>query len=175
MSSRIDLWGQALTNAKRRSEANSGDNRAKPRSPKILPPTTFTPPPPAFRRPPPAPPPAPAPPTTSSPTVGPTVTEVTVHRVVGPNEVEAGEWEKRQVLPVPHTGDRRLKSQRKRLVAPDKTRRQAMTFTVSDEEAGILRAYASTLEVGFSEWVRRTLFRAAGKKIPSRRRGGDDE
>ncbi|MEY2983315.1 MAG: hypothetical protein RL562_3542, partial [Planctomycetota bacterium] len=112
MSSRIDLWGQGFTNDKRRSGANSGDSSSKPLPPKILPPTRFTAaPPPTPRRPPPAPvEPAPAPPVKTSPTVGATVHEVTTHTVVGPNEVEAGQWEKRQMLPVPHTGDRRLKS-----------------------------------------------------------------
>ena len=100
-----------------------------------------------------------------------TVEDVTTHSV-GPNDVEAGAWENRQMLPVPHTGDRRLRGQRKKLVAPDKVRRTVLTFTVSDEESAILRAHAATLDMTFSEWVRRTLFKAANKKIPSRSRGG---
>jgi hypothetical protein len=175
MSSRIDLWGRELAPSPK--SGASAPRRETPREvEKILPPTRFTTaPPPAPRRPPPAPvEPAPAPPVKTSPTVGATVHEVTTHTVLGSNDVEAGGWEKRQMLPVPHTGDRRLKSQRRRLVAPDKVRRTPLTFTVSDEEAAILRAFAASLEVGFSEWVRKTLFKAAGKKIPSRRRSEDE-
>lgn len=113
-----------------------------------------------------------------------TVEDVTVHTlhpsvaVLPPaprsDEVEAGAWERRarQELPVPDTGDRRLRGQRKKLVPRDKTRRNTLTFTVSDEESAILRAHAATLDITFSEWVRKTLFRAAGRKIPARTRGG---
>ena len=93
---------------------------------------------------------------------------------VSPNDVEAGAWEHRprQTLPVPTVGDRRKKHYRKSRVAPDKTRRNTLSFSVSDEEESILRAHAATLDMSFSEWVRATLFRAAGRKIPSRSRGG---
>ena len=93
---------------------------------------------------------------------------------MNPNDVEAGAWERRprQELPLPTVGDRRKKHYRKARVAPDKTRRNSLSFTVSDEEEGILRAHAATLDMSFSEWVRATLFRAVGRKVPSRTRGG---
>ena len=93
---------------------------------------------------------------------------------MSPNDVEAGAWEQRprQTFPVPMVGDRRKKHYRKPRVAPDKTRRNTLSFSVSDEEESILRAHAATLDMSFSEWVRATLFRAAGRKIPSRSRGG---
>ena len=76
---------------------------------------------------------------------------------------------------MPDPGDRRLRGQRKKLVPKDKTRRNSLTFTVSDEEAAILRAHASTLEITFSDWARKVLFRAAGRRVPSRTRiGGSD-
>ena len=92
---------------------------------------------------------------------------------MGPNDVEAGAWTRgREELPVPMVGDRRKKHYRHSRVAPDKTRRNTLTFAVSDEEERILRAHAATMDMSFSEWVRNVLFRAAGKKVPSRTRGG---
>lgn len=161
MSDRINLWGRQLAGspqkratAVRSVPAPKSDEKSAPSAPPRRDPAVVTRP--STR----------------------TVEDVTVHTttapppVAGPNDVEAGSWETRQTLPVPHTGDRRLRSQRKRLVAPDKARRNPMCFTVSDEEAAILRAHAATLDMTFSEWVRKTLFKAANRKIPARSRGG---
>jgi hypothetical protein len=43
-----------------------------------------------------------------------------------------------------------------------------VSISVSEEEETILRAYAETLDVSFSEWARGVLFRGMGRKLPSR-------
>lgn len=164
MSSRINLWGQEVRGAQKKATPVPYAERTSGPQKKLAEATTPASPRPA------APRPTPHRPAISTPSTQ-TVEDVTTHTVAS-NDVEAGAWENRQMLPVPHTGDRRLRSQRKRLVSPDKARRNPMCFTVSDEEAAILRAYAATLDMTFSEWVRKTLFKAANKKIPSRSRGG---
>lgn len=52
----------------------------------------------------------------------------------------------------------------------DKRRRNTLSFAVSDEEEAILRAHLAKLDVSLSSWVRQTLFRAMGKKVPARPR-----
>jgi hypothetical protein len=91
----------------------------------------------------------------------------------GPNEVEAGAWERpRQELPTPHLPDQRYGKRKFQRVPKDKTRRHALSISVSIEEEDILRAAAVAAETSFSDWARRVLFKAAGKKVPSRTRGG---
>jgi hypothetical protein len=50
-----------------------------------------------------------------------------------------------------------------------KTRRVAMSFSVSEEEAFYLRKYAADKGLSFSEWVRVALFQHMKKEIPPRR------
>ena len=157
----MTLWGRAVE-----PKTQQSDVEPTPRAPR---PTSRLRPAPAAR-------------TAPSPQTVEDVTVHTLHPSVSllppaprSDDVEAGGWEQRrprQELPVPDTGDRRLRGQRKRLVPRDKTRRNSLTFTVSDEEVAILRAYAATLDMTFSEWARKTLFRAAGRRVPSRTRGG---
>ncbi len=73
---------------------------------------------------------------------------------------EAGEWEK----PPPATKRRRGA----RAVAPEKKRNRALSTAVSLEEERMLRTYAASLNQSFSEWSRRVLFRAMGRKVPTR-------
>ena len=92
---------------------------------------------------------------------------------VGPNEVEAGAWERpRQELPSKHLPDQRYGKRKFQRVPKDKTRRHALSVSVSVEEEDILRAAAVEAGTSFSDWARRVLFKAAGKKVPSRTRGG---
>lgn len=92
---------------------------------------------------------------------------------LGPNEVEAGAWEKpRQELPAQHLPDQRYGKRKFQRVPKDKTRRHALSISVSVEEEEILRAAAVEADTSFSDWARRALFKAAGKKVPSRSRGG---
>lgn len=62
-------------------------------------------------------------------------------------------------------GDRRRGPKKK---AKHKRRGSAMNFSVSDEEAFLLRKYAHDQGMSFSEWARIALFKAMGKPIPSR-------
>jgi hypothetical protein len=50
----------------------------------------------------------------------------------------------------------------------NKTRRMALSISVSEEEAELLRRHAASLDLGFSAWARQTLFRAMGRKPPAR-------
>jgi plasmid stabilization system protein ParE len=59
---------------------------------------------------------------------------------------------------------------KKRRIKRDKRRRNTLSFAVSDEEEAILRAHLAKLDVSLSSWVRQTLFRAMGKKVPARPR-----
>jgi hypothetical protein len=87
--------------------------------------------------------------------------------------VEAGAWERpRQELPTQHLPDQRYGKRKFQRVPKDKTRRHALSVSVSVEEENILRAAAVDAETSFSDWARRVLFKAAGKKVPSRTRGG---
>jgi hypothetical protein len=91
----------------------------------------------------------------------------------GSNDVEAGAWERpRQELPSPHLPDQRYGKRKFQRVPKDKTRRHALSVSVSIEEEDILRAAAVEAGTSFSDWARRVLFKAAGKKLPSRTRGG---
>jgi hypothetical protein len=60
-----------------------------------------------------------------------------------------------------------------RRVAEHKARRRAMSISVSEEEERILRKHAASMDRSFSEWARSVLFRAVGRKIPSRGRNID--
>jgi len=50
----------------------------------------------------------------------------------------------------------------------DKRRRNTMSFAVSDEEEAILRAHLREINMSLSTWTRQTLFRAMGRRVPSR-------
>ena len=60
-----------------------------------------------------------------------------------------------------------------RRVAEHKARRRAMSISVSEEEERILRKHAASMDRSFSEWSRSVLFRALGRKVPSRGRSID--
>lgn len=84
---------------------------------------------------------------------------------------EAGEWRRTTVEdePLPAAPSDRRFGKRKHLRVPKgKQRGLCVSISVSEEEETILRAYAETLDVSFSEWARNALFRAMGKKLPSR-------
>jgi hypothetical protein len=61
---------------------------------------------------------------------------------------------------------------KRRRIKRNKKRNCTMGFAVSEEEEVILRAHVATLDETFSAWARRTLFRAAGKRIPARPKRG---
>jgi hypothetical protein len=67
--------------------------------------------------------------------------------------------------------DRRRKPYRR--VSENKARRRAMSISVSAEEERILRTHAASMDRSFSEWARSVMFRAIGRKVPSRGRGND--
>lgn len=52
--------------------------------------------------------------------------------------------------------------------APTKRRGTSMSLCVSEEEAFLLRKYASDSGLGFSEWARAALFQAMKKPVPKR-------
>ena len=60
-----------------------------------------------------------------------------------------------------------------RRVAEHKARRRAMSISVSEEEERILRKHAASMDRSFSEWARSVMFRAIGRKVPSRGRSID--
>lgn len=60
-----------------------------------------------------------------------------------------------------------------RRVAEHKARRRAMSISVSEEEERILRKHAASMDRSFSEWSRSVMFRAIGRKVPSRGRNVD--
>ena len=83
--------------------------------------------------------------------------------------LEAGSWEapapeplEREALP-----DRRS-GKKPRRVPRHKTRRHSVSVAVSEEEERMLRTYAAGLNKSFSEWSRSVLFRAMGRRVPSR-------
>lgn len=89
--------------------------------------------------------------------------------------LEAGSWEKQEALealPREEIPDRR-RGKKIRRVPKHKTRRHAVSIAVSEEEERMLRTYAAGLDKSFSEWSRNLLFRAMGRKVPSRQ--GKDE
>lgn len=49
-----------------------------------------------------------------------------------------------------------------------KARITSLSIAVSDEEAKLLRQYASSMDTSFSLWARSVLFRAMGRKPPAR-------
>lgn len=53
-------------------------------------------------------------------------------------------------------------------VAAKKKRGQCISLCVSTEEAELLRRYAASLDLTFSEWARVALFNSMGKKMPKR-------
>ncbi len=84
--------------------------------------------------------------------------------------LEAGSWEGAEVV-VPlersELPDRR-RGKKPRRVPRHKTRRYAVSIAVSEEEERILRTYAAGLNKSFSEWSRTVLFKAMGRRVPSR-------
>jgi hypothetical protein len=50
----------------------------------------------------------------------------------------------------------------------DKRRRNTLSFAVSDEEEAIIRAHLAEINMSLSTWTRQTLFRAMGRRVPSR-------
>lgn len=58
-----------------------------------------------------------------------------------------------------------------RRMDPIKTRRTAMSLSVSQEEEALLRTFAAKKGMTFSSWARQTLFLAMGRKLPQRDRG----
>jgi hypothetical protein len=44
----------------------------------------------------------------------------------------------------------------------------SLNISVSEEEAYILKSFAGSKSMGFSEWARQVMFQAVGKQIPTR-------
>lgn len=55
-------------------------------------------------------------------------------------------------------------------IATKKRRSSTLSIAVSPEEEAILRSYAAKLDMSFSAWARQLLFKAMGKKVPSRKK-----
>jgi len=53
-------------------------------------------------------------------------------------------------------------------VVEKKKRGVCMTMSVSPEEAEILRRYAASLNMTYSEWARSVLFQSMKRKVPNR-------
>ena len=87
------------------------------------------------------------------------------------NTVPVGEAERVDAPIDPLEVDMRRKPYRR--VAEHKARRRAMSISVSEEEERILRKHAASMDRSFSEWSRSVLFRALGRKVPSRGRSID--
>jgi hypothetical protein len=81
----------------------------------------------------------------------------------------------RHIEPIPteFRKDRR-RGKRNSGIPPEKVRRGTINFAVSAEEEAICKAFADSLGLSFSAWVRQTLFAAMGRKIPPRTGGSDD-
>ncbi len=96
--------------------------------------------------------------------------------VTPPNLVEAGEWERSvepefDHEPVPENPKGHLGSlayPRGNRVVKNHVRSGSMSICLSAEEEAILRAHATKLDTSFSDWARKTLFRALGRKPPRR-------
>ena len=73
-------------------------------------------------------------------------------------------------MPSQHLDDQRRDPKAMQRVSKSKTRRQALSISVSAEEEEILRAGAYEAGLNFSEWARTHLFAAAKKRVPSRSR-----
>jgi hypothetical protein len=70
--------------------------------------------------------------------------------------------------------DRRNGPRHYRRVAAHKTRRSALSIAVSEEEKALINNYAMELDRSLSEWARSVIFRAMGRKVPSRGRVARD-
>lgn len=59
----------------------------------------------------------------------------------------------------------------RRAYAPHKSRNQMLSVSVSKEEKELLQRYVKGLKSGisFSDWTRQALFRAMGRRVPSRK------
>jgi hypothetical protein len=56
-----------------------------------------------------------------------------------------------------------------RKAVPEKKKRGVcLSMSVSPEEAEVLRRYAASVDLTFSEWARATLFQSMGRKLPKR-------
>ena len=150
MTKRLSLWNQQLSSGKRR--ASEKESKDSPPSPSSATSAKFYAKHPHLLETPAAPtPPDPDPTPEGAP-------------------LEAGSWESTtQIEPLPREDlpDRRRGKKHSR-VPRHKQRRHAVSVAVSEEEERILRTYAAGLDKSFSEWARGVLFRAMGRKIPSR-------
>jgi len=150
MANRLDLWG-------RRSRVQT-DGQVTPNKPTPL----FTP---TFR--------------SASRQTSPDVNETTAEGVKAKpsnneqddNTVPLDETERADAPIDPLEVDMRRKPYRR--VAEHKARRRAMSISVSEEEERILRKHAASMDRSFSEWARSVMFRAIGRKVPSRGRNVD--
>ena len=156
MTKRLSLWNQRVTTPDRRTSATESND--SPATPSAAPARFYAKHPgllsPVQPEPEPEPEPQPEP---------------------EPTPLEAGSWEAQGVpepLPRDVLPDRR-RGKKPRRVPRHKTRRHAVSVAVSEEEERILRTYAAGLDKSFSEWARSVLFRAMGRRVPSRR--GKDE
>ena len=148
MTTRLSLWNRDLAPPKRGTEDPSQENpqaiRAKffAKNPQLIP--------------------------TDPPAIPETPVEPAVEEENKP--LEAGSWEQQEVVEVRSQEalpDRR-RGKKTRRVPKHKTRRHAVSIAVSEEEERMLRTYAAGLDKSFSEWSRTVLFRAMGRKVPSR-------
>jgi hypothetical protein len=69
---------------------------------------------------------------------------------------------------VPEINPERSKRPGPPLKPRHKRRKNSVSVSVSEEEEFYLRQYASQKGLSFSEWVRVTLFKAMGRKVPDR-------
>lgn len=150
MTKRLSLWNKQLSADKRGTETTSQESpqaiRAKyfAQNPHMLPQDAPLPPEPA-------------------PEPEPETQDLDV-------PLEAGSWEAvEQVEPLPRESlPNRRRGKKARRVPRHKTRRHAVSIAVSEEEERMLRTYAAGLDKSFSEWARTVLFRAMGRRVPSR-------
>ena len=147
MSKRLDLWGRR---SQFRTDAGSTSSEPAP---------TFRP---TFRR----------PSRQSSPDIS--EEEVKAEPSTGNSPVTTVPLDDNERVDAPIDPlevDRRTKPYRR--VAEHKARRRAMSISVSEEEERILRKHAASMDRSFSEWARSVMFRAIGRKVPSRGRSID--
>ena len=52
--------------------------------------------------------------------------------------------------------------------SPDKRRRNALSISVSEEEAELVYSYLRERDMALSSWVRGLMFKAMGRKLPAR-------
>jgi len=150
MSKRLDLWGRR---SRSQTDANVTTNRLTP---------LFTP---TFRN----------PSRQTSHDVSETEPEVVKaepsNNEQNDNTVPLDGTERADAPIDPLEVDMRRKPYRR--VAEHKARRRAMSISVSEEEERILRKHAASMDRSFSEWARSVMFRAIGRKVPSRGRNVD--